>query len=152
VRLQYVKGHSGDTGNDGADRQANFGALKPPENEQDWAQLEAELKQRLEVELGGRDQAKPVPLEIRDEQDNIALPDLGESPTKIRKIVSVTDKPNSKVAVEPLKPSSHSAPQVPLSPVPPSASTSVSEISAKDLALYADGLLDDIDLLAELSD
>jgi ribonuclease HI len=131
VRLQYVKGHSGDTGNDGADRQANLGALKPPENEQDWAQLEAELKQRLEVELGGSDQAKPVPLEIGDEQDNIALPDLGESPTKIRKIVSVTDKPNSKAAVEPLKPSSHSAPQVPLSPVPPSASTSVSEISAK---------------------
>ncbi|KAF6766757.1 ribonuclease H-like domain-containing protein, partial [Ephemerocybe angulata] len=36
VRFAYVKGHSGDVGNDGADYQANLGAMMPFVAERDW--------------------------------------------------------------------------------------------------------------------
>lgn len=47
VVLEYVKGHSGDTGNDGADLMANHGAVLPIQPERNWEALERELKQQL---------------------------------------------------------------------------------------------------------
>ncbi|KAG6876590.1 hypothetical protein C0993_002016, partial [Termitomyces sp. T159_Od127] len=50
VHMEYVKGHSGDRGNDGADAQANKGALLPPMPERDWTKAKEELLERLEEE------------------------------------------------------------------------------------------------------
>ena len=45
VRLQYVRGHSGEVGNEGADRLANDGALMSPTPELDWNLLEDHLEE-----------------------------------------------------------------------------------------------------------
>ena len=47
MHLEYVKGHSGDVGNDGADYQANRGCELPSRPDRDWEQLEADVRQRL---------------------------------------------------------------------------------------------------------
>lgn len=39
VHLQYIKGHAGHEGNEGADQQANLGATMPLEPERDWEAL-----------------------------------------------------------------------------------------------------------------
>ena len=39
MHLQYVKGHAGEEGNEGADWLANQGALRPEESERDWDTL-----------------------------------------------------------------------------------------------------------------
>ncbi|KAI0744356.1 hypothetical protein C8Q80DRAFT_1106421, partial [Daedaleopsis nitida] len=39
VHLQYVEGHAGIKGNEGADRLANYDATVPAESERDWAAL-----------------------------------------------------------------------------------------------------------------
>lgn len=129
VRLQYVKGHSGDTGNDGADAQANLGAREPKENERDWAKLEADFRKELEVELRGQDKGESAPLEVADE-DVIAVRDPRESPAKMRKTSSVTDKPSSKTAVTSSKPISRSTPQDP----PPALQSAASSTSTAQIA------------------
>lgn len=48
VVLEYVKGHSGDVGNDGADAMANQGALLPATPERDWEALEQRLMEQFE--------------------------------------------------------------------------------------------------------
>ncbi|KAJ7508726.1 ribonuclease H-like domain-containing protein [Mycena galericulata] len=147
VQLQYVKGHSGHQGNDGADAQANLGALQPPEAERDWARLEADLRQRLEIELSAsHNKPEPVLLEVGNQQDGFVKRDLGESPTKLRKTMAST-------STEPTRPA---APPVPLYLTPrdvvQSSSKQIAQVNPEDLEQYADGLLDDDDLLAELSD
>jgi len=53
VELEYVKGHSGDIGNDGADMQANMGAMLGEVPERDWAaELEALLATPLPPPVG----------------------------------------------------------------------------------------------------
>lgn len=47
VKLEYVKGHSGDVGNDGADAMANQGALLPDTPERDWEALEQQLVEQF---------------------------------------------------------------------------------------------------------
>ena len=47
VHLEYVKGHAGDTGNEGADYQANRGCERPVLPERDWAALEHEVRERM---------------------------------------------------------------------------------------------------------
>ena len=68
IRLQYVKGHSGDVGNDGADDMANRGTLLPALEDRDWEALEMELSEleKSSVETNG---VKPVPLEVEDIDD-----------------------------------------------------------------------------------
>lgn len=46
IHLEYVKGHSGDQGNDGADHQANLGCVLPVTPEPDWAALKAKLQEQ----------------------------------------------------------------------------------------------------------
>jgi hypothetical protein len=48
IRLQHVKGHSGDVGNDGADAMANIGTLLPVVEDRDWEALEMKLSEQLE--------------------------------------------------------------------------------------------------------
>lgn len=65
IRLKHVKGHSGEEGNEGADTEANRGALLPALPERDWEQLEVELREQMEVEQATRmDDERPVPVEV----------------------------------------------------------------------------------------
>ncbi|KAF8079107.1 ribonuclease H-like domain-containing protein [Lyophyllum atratum] len=83
VRLQYVKGHSGDRGNDGADTQANIGAHKDPVPERDWAKLEREVKACAEEERRTSiDKPAMVPLQVATDD----LPKPTETPRKMRKV------------------------------------------------------------------
>ena len=47
VHFEYVKGHAGERGNEGADYQANRGCELPSRPDRDWAKLEAEVRQRI---------------------------------------------------------------------------------------------------------
>ncbi|KAL6301650.1 ribonuclease H-like domain-containing protein [Sparassis latifolia] len=46
IHLQHVRGHTGEEGNEGADRLANRGALMPEVPERDWETLEEEVLKR----------------------------------------------------------------------------------------------------------
>lgn len=48
IRLQYIKGHSGDPGNDGADVQANIGATLPPRPELNWRAMQSRANELIE--------------------------------------------------------------------------------------------------------
>ncbi|KAJ7024399.1 ribonuclease H-like domain-containing protein [Mycena alexandri] len=110
ARAPGPESHSGQVGNEGADQMANKGCFEPSTPERDWAQLEAELRARLEVEFQGPDVPTPAPLEVQADVDDIAVVDIAESPTKMRK-TSVVEKPRSKTSA-PAKPTSS------LNPVP----------------------------------
>lgn len=66
IRLQHVKGHSGDVGNDGADDMANRGTLLPTVEDRDWEALEMELSEQLEKSFVETNGAEPVPMEVQD--------------------------------------------------------------------------------------
>lgn len=111
IRLQYVKGHSGDQGNDGADAQANMGCLLPLVPERDWGTLEKQLRARVEEEWKSRkDKPKRAVMEIEAE----GVKSLLENPVKIRRVnpeilPSQTPNPestrNNNRSPEPLPPS-----------------------------------------------
>ncbi|RDB29135.1 Ribonuclease H [Hypsizygus marmoreus] len=121
IRLQYVKGHSGERGNDGADAQANLGALLPPVPERDWEQAENDLRDRVEAELSHS--ARPpvkVPLEVEGEVPATS-PD---SPVKVRKVSN--DLPSSRflTAVAAVKAAEATSPSRAFHNGPPSTPTS----------------------------
>jgi len=79
VRFEYVKGHSGHFGNDGADEMANIGATQPPEPERDWTALERRLRDEIK-----RKQQSAEP----------SLPEeRGEHPTKMIKLAALFGVP-----------------------------------------------------------
>ncbi|KAI0689389.1 ribonuclease H-like domain-containing protein, partial [Cytidiella melzeri] len=47
VTFEYVRGHTGDVGNEGADHQANMGCSLPLGPEPDWEMLEADTRTRI---------------------------------------------------------------------------------------------------------
>ncbi|KAJ3529619.1 hypothetical protein NMY22_g8928 [Coprinellus aureogranulatus] len=51
VKFEYVKGHSGDVGNDGADTQANEGAKLPEVPERDWTRDLERLQEEQELDI-----------------------------------------------------------------------------------------------------
>ncbi|KAI0958123.1 hypothetical protein AcW1_006296 [Taiwanofungus camphoratus] len=55
VHLQYVRGHVGEEGNEGADRLANMGALRPEAPERDWEALERHVCGRVRAGMGSAD-------------------------------------------------------------------------------------------------
>lgn len=132
VHLQYVKGHSGDRGNDGADAQANLGALMPPVPERDWAKAEQDvIKQAEDERRRSMDKPPIVPLQVASDD----LPSLAESPTKMRKVSHElpfsrmpalvppsinTNTPSSSRPMHMARPMSALSPQPPTSPPPPS--------------------------------
>jgi hypothetical protein len=46
VRFQYIKGHAGHEGNEGADALAGRGAQMPEEEERNWQELEMNIPRR----------------------------------------------------------------------------------------------------------
>jgi RNase H len=51
IHLEYVKGHSGDVGNDGADALAVAGCWKPEIPEKNWVLLEMNLTVDTDVDV-----------------------------------------------------------------------------------------------------
>ncbi|KAJ7116838.1 ribonuclease H-like domain-containing protein [Mycena crocata] len=144
VRLQYVKAHNGEEGNEGADAQANLGCYCEVEEEKDWGRLEADFRRKVEAELrASPEKPVPVPLEVED-QDDLALR-AQEGPAKIRKLEAAsattgsTSNPTTQSAIPPIALNSEEPP------------TSI-QLTDEDWEQYADGLLDDDDLLADMSD
>ncbi|KAF8899266.1 ribonuclease H-like domain-containing protein [Infundibulicybe gibba] len=81
VKFEYVKGHSGDVGNDGADAQANLGTRMALVPEPDWEELEAKVKrQMLEPE-----RSMDVDEEVIQSGSKNRMPVTGESPPKARR-------------------------------------------------------------------
>ncbi|KAI0777568.1 ribonuclease H-like domain-containing protein [Trametes elegans] len=61
VELVKVLGHSGDEGNDGADRLANLGATKPETPERDWEDLMRQADARMGMLSSGADRTTAAP-------------------------------------------------------------------------------------------
>ena len=53
VELDYVKGHAGHEGNEGADALANQGCLLPEQPDRDWDELEEQLLAKIQTVLPG---------------------------------------------------------------------------------------------------
>lgn len=145
VILEYVKGHSGDTGNDGADLMANQGAIKPQIDERPWEQIEVQLKRQL-LEAA-TDPHTPVAQLTVLAPDNLAEveAELVGAPAKVRKIsepeaIPSTSKPSSQTKVvgveSPLKARDHStslastSSSTSFAPLPPPTSKEVHSSAA----------------------
>ena len=138
IRLKYVKGHSGNTGNDGADAQANRGTLEPPVPDRNWAQLLAQvaaLNDEVETHHEIQDSGDMIdaPLEV---DDDVFLAPAG-SRAKVRRVVGTTlptvpslqarslmttpqkESPFSKASSSPMI----SSPPIPTSPTPGASSS-----------------------------
>jgi len=68
VRFKYVRGHVGIEGNEGADAQANLGALLPVLAERNWAAAvkKLEMESRGKAEGAGAVEEAPVEFDIRE--------------------------------------------------------------------------------------
>ena len=98
IRLQYVKGHSGNVGNDGADAMANRGTLLPAVEDRDWDALEVKLTE-LEKSSVETNDVDPAPMEVED-IDNVETTDeeissSDESLTTVAVTTSSTIKPTA---------------------------------------------------------
>ena len=91
IRLKYIKGHSGNTGNDGADAQANRGTLEPPAPDRNWAQLLAQvaaLSDEVEMDYQSQDSGDTIDVPLEVDDDVFSTP--AGSPSKVRRVVGTT--------------------------------------------------------------
>lgn len=99
VRLQYVKGHSGDEGNDGADMQANVGATMSPVPERSWETLERQFRERVEQEWRNRNEDPGMaPMEVSGPDGVFESRTPVGNPSKIRKIEVSTSRTESRLS------------------------------------------------------
>ena len=110
IRLQYVKGHSGNIGNDGADAMANKGALLPPVEELDWEAIESKLLKLLEQSSVETSDVEPVPTEVHDIDDVVGNTAVEIRSSKMRRSSSDFHEQESgtTMAVANLKPTPYS--------------------------------------------
>ena len=98
IRLQYVKGHSGNVGNDGADAMANRGTLLPAVEDRDWDALEVKLTE-LEKSSVETNDVDPAPMEVEDIDDvettDEEISSSDESLTTVAVTTSSTIKPTA---------------------------------------------------------
>lgn len=169
IRLQYVKAHNGEEGNEGADAQANLGAMLAETPERDWLGLKDQLNEALEKEMKEKARQgrtpKAVPLEVEDELD-AEIVDLSQGRrtlAKVRKLapsspppVPAPPRPLSSPAITPSqttsKAPSRSSPRPRRSPSPLPSDVIIidSDIDSDELEEYASCLLDDKDLWRDL--
>lgn len=112
IRLQYVKGHSGDVGNDGADDMANRGTMLPTVEERDWEALEMKLSEQLEKGFVETNGVERVPMEVQDIDDVVEVMEdtVVEIPSsKMRKLSSDFHEHNTSMAVATSSPFKHIA-------------------------------------------
>lgn len=79
VRLEYVKGHAGIEGNEGADAMANLGATLPAVAEPDWDEKRAEVEKHMEGGVRKRvleDEEESPIKKVRDIMISYINPDL----------------------------------------------------------------------------
>ncbi|KAG5649726.1 hypothetical protein H0H81_002364, partial [Sphagnurus paluster] len=129
VSLQYVKGHSNDTGNDGADAQANLGALLPVTPDRDWASAVKDAKKRAEEDLrkGGE---KPIEAPLQIVPDGIAPLETSRKLRKVSHEVSFSRLQATTTKSPPRSKSLHSGPahssSLYIDPSPPPPTTNPS--------------------------
>ncbi|KAH9486418.1 Ribonuclease H1 [Psilocybe cubensis] len=148
VVLEYVKGHSGDIGNDGADFMANQGAVKPRVDERPWEAIEKQLQRKL-MEMPSDPHTPITKLTVLapDKMVEGDDADLSESPAKMQKLSSTTSTPSKSIKSKgaslqsSLKACTHStlatnqtSSPFHISPLFPPASSSVQSFSSPDKA------------------
>lgn len=123
IRLQYVKGHSGDPGNDGADAQANIGAMLPSRPERDWEASKTLTNETVEA-LIPTNIVPQVPATQEVEVDATHQPsEASERPAKIFKnsrLASLDPPPAASLLRKtPIKPREPVVPAMVLTPTRP---------------------------------
>jgi len=94
VRLQYIKGHSGDPGNDGADAQANIGATLPPRPELDWSAMQSRANDLIESLIPNQTSEVSVSSTV---EAQLELSETSERPKKMPKNHAIVTQ-NSPIA------------------------------------------------------
>ncbi|CAA7264476.1 unnamed protein product [Cyclocybe aegerita] len=152
VSLLHVRGHSGDIGNEGADAMANQGVRLPAVPERDWESLLEELDHRLS-QASLRNETNMVLVEILSAY-SVVMPRTAEVPTKTQKLSHDPDptppsSPMSIASSQAMTDKAESASSTSTVIVPARGSVQAEAVNVDD---YADCVLDDVDLAAELSE
>lgn len=165
VHIEYVKGHSGDVGNDGADLMANRGCTMPLLADRNWKELEDDL----EVQLNDMDYERATQMSISVNGLDSPLPEHRDKVQKLSQQDSVAtafSSPSSSTSYGPtstpnLSQYSNASSQFSAGVEAAEVNFDVSRLASKCDSLdiltlllqdFADCLLDDDDLASELVD
>jgi len=161
VKLSYVKGHSGDTGNDGADAQANYGARMCEVEERDWERLEEHYRREVDNIMDALEESDVEPqkedmevegsekIEEEVEMEAFNIDDAAENPSKKRKVSEETSdlaraaipgpfvpsKPRSKPDSNPKLLNRNDLPSAPASPSKPTTESRKARLEAIEQAI-----------------